>query len=39
LVVDKEFPMYETAITGKFAPNKGQFAVIVDTMGLHWVDT
>lgn len=37
--IDKDFPTYHTAITGKFAPYKGQFAVIVDQMGLHFVDT
>lgn len=30
LNLDKDFPTYSTAITGKFAPFKGHFAVIVD---------
>jgi len=30
LALDKDFPSYGTAITGKFAPHKGHFAVIVD---------
>jgi hypothetical protein len=39
LSLDKDFPVYGTAITGKFAPHKGHFAVVVDQMGIHFVDT
>lgn len=39
LALDTQFPSYASAITGKFAPHKGHFAVVVDTQGIHFVDT
>lgn len=35
---DKDFPKYQSAITGKFAPSTGSLAVIVDEIGLHFID-
>jgi hypothetical protein len=39
LEVDKDFPMFPAATLGKFAPHSGEFAVIADDLGLHFVDT
>jgi WD40 repeat protein len=39
LFLDPSFPSYASAITGKFAPHKGHFAVVVDLEGIHFVDT
>jgi hypothetical protein len=36
---DKEFPVFTTASLGKFAPYSGSFAVIVDDIGIHFIDT
>ena len=31
--------MFPAATLGKFAPHSGEFAVIADDLGLHFVDT
>lgn len=36
--LDKQYPQYVGAVTGKFAPYSGGFAVIVDQLGIHFVD-
>ena len=33
-----DFPVFPTAILGRFAPFNGYFAVIVDEIGLHFID-
>lgn len=37
--MDKVFPSYPAATLAKFAPHSGEFVVITDGLGLHFVDT
>jgi hypothetical protein len=39
LEVDKDFPLYPAATLAKFAPYSGEFAIVADDLGLHFVDT
>jgi hypothetical protein len=39
LEIDKDFPTFPAATLAKFAPYSGEFAVIADDLGLHFVDT
>lgn len=36
--LDSQYPQYAGAVTAKFAPHSGDFAVIVDQLGIHFVD-
>lgn len=39
LEVEKDFPNFPAATLAKFAPHSGEFAVVADELGLHFVDT
>jgi hypothetical protein len=38
LVVDSQFPKFQSATIAKFAPYTGSQAIIVDEIGLHFID-
>lgn len=38
LELSRNYPAYAGAITAKFAPLSGKFAVIVDQEGIHFLD-